>query len=94
MEHNVARFAQIAVRVWGCQMDFAHPEITAKAGIAALRAFWKSIGMPGNFADLNAREEDIEKLLDTLEIDGTTLGNFVKLNREDCEAIYRIACRA
>ena len=82
------------MRVWGCQMDFAHPEITAKAGIAALRAFWKSIGMPGNFADLNAREEDIEKLLDTLEIDGTTLGNFVKLNREDCEAIYRIACRA
>ena len=50
--------------------------------------------MPGNFADLDAREEDIPKLLDTLQIDGSTLGNFVKLNRDDCEAIYRIACRA
>ena len=94
MDHNVARFAQIAVRVWGCQMDFAHPQITAKAGINSLREFWKSIGMPGNFADLDAREEDIPKLLDTLQIDGSTLGNFVKLNRDDCEAIYRIACRA
>ena len=37
MNHDVMRFAQVAVRVWGCQMDFAHPEVTAKAGIEALR---------------------------------------------------------
>ena len=29
MNHDVMRFAQIAVRVWGCEMDFAHPEKTA-----------------------------------------------------------------
>ena len=33
MNHDVMRFAQVAVRVWGCQMDFEHPEVTAKAGI-------------------------------------------------------------
>ena len=46
MNHDVTRFAQAAVRVWGCQMDFAHPEVTAKAGIAAVRRFLTSIGMP------------------------------------------------
>lgn len=24
------RFAKAAVRIWGCQMDFGHPEVTAK----------------------------------------------------------------
>ncbi|MCQ2597769.1 MAG: iron-containing alcohol dehydrogenase [Treponema sp.] len=63
LKHDVMRFAQIAVRVWGCQMDFANPENTAKAGIEALRNFLISIGMPKNFAGLGAKEEDIEKWL-------------------------------
>ena len=39
LEHNVMRFAQAAVRVWGCQMDFADPKRTALEGIEALRKF-------------------------------------------------------
>ena len=54
MSHDVARFAQIAVRVWGCEMDFVNPENTAKAGIEALRSFLISIGMPKNFEELGA----------------------------------------
>ena len=54
------RFAQIAARVWGCQMDFEHPEDTARSGIEALRQFLISIGMPKNFEELGANEEDIE----------------------------------
>ena len=49
MNHDVMRFAQVATRVWGCQMDFEHPEVTAKAGIEAFRNFLISIGMPKNF---------------------------------------------
>lgn len=30
LSHDVIRFAKIAVRVWGCQMDFDNPERTAK----------------------------------------------------------------
>lgn len=62
LEHNVMRFAQAAVRVWGCQMDFADPKRTALEGIEALRNFLISIGMPKNFAELGAKEENIEKL--------------------------------
>lgn len=93
LEHNIMRFAQAAVRIWGCEMNFEHPEITARAGIEALRAFWKSLGMPLNFQELGAKEEDIPKLLETLQIDGRTEGAFVPLDKEACEAVYRLACR-
>lgn len=93
MHHDVMRFAQLASRVWGCPMDFADPEATAKAGIEALRQFLKSIGMPGNFAELGAKEEDIEKMANTACYgngrDGH-IGGFVSLEEEDVKAIYRL----
>ena len=94
LSHDVMRFAKIAVRVWGCQMDFDHPERTAKEGIEALRAFLHSIGMPGNFAELGAKEEDIEKLAYTCcygKGEGSgRVGGFVSLEQKDVEAIYRM----
>ncbi len=34
LPHDPVRLAQFAVRVFGCEMDFAHPEATARQGIA------------------------------------------------------------
>jgi alcohol dehydrogenase YqhD (iron-dependent ADH family) len=93
MKHDISRFAQLAVRVWGCQMDFAHPENTAKQGIQALKRFFKSIGMPSNFAELEAKEEDIEKMAYTAchgDVRQGTIGGFAKLNKEDVANIYRL----
>ena len=92
-KHDVMRFAKLAVRVWGFQMDFANPERTALEGISALRRFWKSLGMPSNFAELGAKEEDIPQMAHTACYgDGRTgtLGNFVKLHEEDVANIYRL----
>ena len=93
MHHNVMRFAQVAVRVWGCQMDFEHPEVTALAGIQAFQNFLVSIGMPKNFEELGAKEEDIPKLVSVLcRGDGRTgsISGFVTLNEEDCSKIYQM----
>lgn len=93
MNHNVMRFAQLATRVWGCQMDFEHPEITAKAGIMALRTFFKSLGLPGNFEELGAKAEDIPKMAETAcygDGRGGSLGGFVKLNKDDVIKIYEL----
>ena len=93
MNHDFMRFAQAAVRVWGCQMDFAHPEVTAREGIEKLRAFFTSIGMPKNFADLGAKEEDIPALVKALCWgDGRqgSISGFVTLSEEDCANIYRL----
>ncbi|MBP5180174.1 MAG: iron-containing alcohol dehydrogenase [Clostridiales bacterium] len=93
MKHNVMRFAQVAVRVWGCQMDFEHPEVTALEGINALQNFLCSIGMPRNFKELGAKEEDIPKLVDVLchgDGRGGSISGFVTLNEEDCTKIYQM----
>ena len=93
MHHDVMRFAKVAVRVWGCQMDFDHPEVTAKAGIEALRRFFISIGMPRNFAELGAKEADIPKLVESLCRGNGRKGSltgFTTLNEKDCESIYRL----
>ncbi len=93
MKHDVNRFAKVATRVWGCQMDFDHPEVTALEGINAFQSFLVSIGMPKNFAELGAKEEDIPKLVDVLcNGDGRTgsISGFVTLSKEDCTKIYQM----
>ncbi len=93
-KHDVMRFCQVATRVFGCNMDFANPENTAKAGIKAFRRFLHDIGMPINFAELGAKEEDIPTLVKMLEAGYGTVGGFVKLSSADAEQIYRIAATA
>ncbi len=92
-KHDVMRFAKLAVRVWGCQMDFDNPEATALAGIAALENFLKGIGMPLNFEELGAKEEDIPALVKALCYgDGRTgsISGFVTLDENDCTKIYQM----
>ena len=92
-KHDVMRFAKLATRVWGCQMDFDNPERTALEGIAALENFLKSIGMPLNFAELGAKEEDIPALVKALCYgDGRTgsISGFVTLDENDCTKIYQM----
>jgi len=93
MHHDVMRFAKLAVRVWGCQMDYDNPEVTAKAGIAALRNFLKAIGMPSNFAELGASENDIAHMAHTAcygNGGNGTIGGFAALTEEDVANIYRL----
>lgn len=91
-KHNLNRFVQFAVRVWGCEMDFENPERTALAGIAKWEAFLTSIGMPITFAQLGAKEEDIPDMVKHLSLRGG-IGGFVRIYDEEAEAIFRLACR-
>ena len=90
-KHDVMRFAQAAVRIWGCTMDFSDPENTAREGIMCFRHFLRSIGMPLDFGELGAKEEDIPALVEKFGIGDGRTGGFVKLSAEDIAAIYRIA---
>ena len=93
LHHDVMRFAQVAVRVWGCQMDFENPENTARAGIKAFRNYLVSIGMPQTFAEIGAKEEDIEKMAHRAVYGNGgsgTVGGFVSLDEKDVANIYRM----
>ncbi len=93
MKDDVMRFARLAVRVWGCEMDNDNPEKTALEGIARLSKFLCSIGMPKNFADIGAKEEDIPYLVNTLCYGagrtGTVQG-FITLTPEVATEIYKM----
>ncbi len=95
MEHvyqrGVMRFAQAAVRVWGCEMDFEDPAVTAREGIVRFRRFLHGIGMPLTFAELGAKAEDIPQLVENIGIGNGTRAGFTTLTREDITRIYEIA---
>ncbi len=93
LPHDVNRFAQFAVRVWDCDMDFAHPEVTAKAGIARFRAFLKSIGMPLTLSDIGAKTEDIPAMTAHRgeKPGGFPFGGFVKIGPEEMTSILHLA---
>ena len=93
-KHNVMRFCQMATRVFGCQMNFEDPEATALEGIYRFRRFLRDIGMPINFAELGAKEEDIPTLVQKLGIGSGRRGGFMELNADDVTEIYRKAVRA
>ena len=91
-KHDVNRFAQFAVRVWGCDMNFANPEITALEGISRFENFLRSIGMPVTFAELGAKEEDIPAMVRQLcKHENERVGNFVEIGAKEAEAIFRLA---
>lgn len=92
MKKNMDKFVQFANRVWGVDIDFEHPEVTALEGINRFQNFLKLIGMPTTFAELGAKEEDISTMANHMGIsDDNLLGGYVKLNVADIEAIYRLA---
>ncbi len=92
MNHDVKRFATIARRVWDVVEE--DDEAAAKAGIEALRSYLISVGMPRNFEELGAKEEDIDKLAYTACFgDGNGSGfveGFTKLSKEDVVNIYKL----
>lgn len=92
--HDCMRMAQMATRIFGCQMNFADPKATALEGIKAFRRFLVSIGMPINFEQLGAKVEDIPALVDKFGIGDGKTGGYVALDAAAVTEIYEIAARA
>ena len=94
MEHDINRFVQFAVNVFGCELNAEHPEETAKAGIKALREFFRSLNMPEKLSQLGETlEADIPAMVKhrAEKPGGFPFGNFVKIDEEAMEKILR-AC--
>ncbi|MDD4096757.1 MAG: iron-containing alcohol dehydrogenase [Oscillospiraceae bacterium] len=90
MSHDVMRFAQLAVRVFGCEMDFFNPERTALKGIMRLEQFWRACGLPIRMEEIGGKKEDIPYLVEHLQLKGGTSGNFVPVGEEQAAGIYEM----
>ncbi len=86
--HKVAQFAE---RVFGVK-PLATLEATALQGIACLKEFFKSIGLPVTFKELGIENPDIALLVNKLiEDKGMPIGSYVNLNADDCRQVYELA---
>lgn len=90
---NPHKFILFAMRVWDIDMDESDLQGVALKGIEAFEAFLKKIGMPSDFAEIGAKEEDIELMTKKLMNGRRTEGNYVKLTRDDVRKIYESAVR-
>jgi alcohol dehydrogenase YqhD (iron-dependent ADH family) len=92
MRHNVhanlARFKQLAVRVFAIDPVGKTDEETALEGIEKLREFWSSIGAPTTLAEYDIDDSRLEEMTDKTLVNGE-FGNFKKLNYEDVLSIYQ-----
>jgi alcohol dehydrogenase len=89
-KHDINRFAQFAVRVFGAEVYFNDVERTALEGIKRLESFYKEIGLPTRLKDVNIPDTKLEEMAKK-GADGKSLGNFVKLGEKDVLNILKIA---
>ena len=88
--HAPSKGAQMARRVFG--VDIAGDDTAvALEGIARLRAFFKSLGLPLTFAELGVTEPDIPALVEGLHRNkGAQIGGYYRLDAAQTEEIYRL----
>ena len=67
---NLAQFAKFAVNVWGIDPDGKTEEETALAGIEALAAFIKEMGLPTRFSEMGITDTDWKAIADSTIITG------------------------
>lgn len=91
-KHDINRFAQFAVRVWNVENSFWTPEKTALEGIRRLENFFKSLGLPVNLKELGITDDRLEEMASkATKSDTSTVGNFIKLNKNDVYNILKLA---
>jgi len=91
-KHDINRFAQFAVRVFGTETYFGEEERMALEGISKLRNFYKEVGLPVSLKDVNIPDTYLEEMAKKCTADGP-VGNFVKLEEKDVLSILKLALK-
>lgn len=87
---NIDRFVQFANRVWNIDVNFDDPEAVVLEGIKRTEEFFTSIDMPTRLSQADIDGDKFEEMASRATQNGT-LGNFVKLTKEDIINIYKLA---
>ena len=88
---NPHKAVQLAERVLDvCPDGLTEHEIIAE-GIARLRRFWSSLGLPTNLHELGIEQPDIDALVRNLHVTkGEPIGGYVRLDRTLTREIYEL----
>ena len=91
MPNDVDRFAQAAVEIWGCDMNWGDPKATAQEGIDRTRAWAKSMGLPTTLGEVGATAADIPAIVEHRKAKGFPLGYNVQIFEDDMAEILKLA---
>jgi len=84
--------AQFGKNVFNVVIDENDYEASALASIEALEEFYKSIGMPTRMSEFDIDATYIDEMASKATGNDThTIGNFIKLNKEDVVNILKLA---
>jgi len=87
---NVNRFVQFAQRVWDIEQDSKSAEEIAVEGIERTKDFFRRMGLPVTFKELDICEDGLEEIAAKSTKAGP-IGNFKKLTKSDVLEILRLA---
>lgn len=91
-KHDIRRFYQMAVRVWGVDDEYEYPERVALEGIRMMKGFFKKIGMPVSMDDLEIEKEDFETIANLITDNGQkTIPSYVPLGKDEILEILRLS---
>jgi alcohol dehydrogenase YqhD (iron-dependent ADH family) len=92
---NINMFVQFAVRVMGVEESFREPDAIVLEGIARLRAFYRSLGLPSRLCEVGIGEDNLELM--AKKATGAAygfehpVGRFKPLFWQDVLEIYELA---
>lgn len=90
--HRPVKVAQYAERVFGISPDGKTERDIALEGIAALRDFFRSLGLPTTLGELGVSADEIPTLTANLhDTKGPLLGSYLPLSASETEKVYRLA---
>ena len=93
MNQDITRFVRFAVNVMDCEPNEAHPEETAREGIARLKEFFRRLNMPVTLEEIGADPAEIPAMVAhrAARPGGFPFGNFLKIGPAEMEAILNLA---
>lgn len=92
-QYGEMKFAQFANRVFGIEVDFDNPRITALRGIEMFEDFLVSMGMPLNFEELGIQSDEIDTLVEMNRLGDGKSSGFFSLDNRAIKTIYEIASK-
>lgn len=88
---NPRKAVQFAERVFDVCPDGLSEQDVIAEGIARLRRFWTSLGLPSNLHELGIEQPDIDALVHNVHVTkGEPIGSYVRLDRTLTRAIYEL----
>ena len=80
----------MATRIFGVELDYAHPERTAMEGVLRLEGFFKSLGMPTRFSEVGIDDSRFEEIADRVDKLWGTYGQIKPFGKQETMDILRL----